>query len=182
MLLHIIIQFPPLIKPPTQIAPLSWIGWNFDPRLIPLKKCTILIESSFPSFINCGSNKYVKPGGIIRGNTVTYYKCCVCKKWTHFSSSSATQTTRSELSDGLIRTYDEHEESVYACEWSASDSWVFASLSYDGRVILNKTPQSVKYNILNLWYIFFCKYYLFVLLFIVWINMSIFILHVGLIY
>jgi hypothetical protein len=33
-------------------------------------------------------------------------------------------------------------------EWSATDPWVFASLSYDGRVVVNRVPSQIKYKIL----------------------------------
>ena len=33
-------------------------------------------------------------------------------------------------------------------EWSMADPWVFASLSYDGRVVINRVPSSIKYKIL----------------------------------
>eukprot|EP00455_Lapot_gusevi_P012482 TRINITY_DN1593_c0_g1_i2.p1 TRINITY_DN1593_c0_g1~~TRINITY_DN1593_c0_g1_i2.p1 ORF type:complete len:212 (+),score=45.27 TRINITY_DN1593_c0_g1_i2:55-690(+) len=50
--------------------------------------------------------------------------------------------------DKLIKTFDEHEESVYSAAWSASDAWIFASLSYDGRVVVNHVPPPEKYKIL----------------------------------
>ncbi|XP_076318948.1 EARP-interacting protein homolog [Tachypleus tridentatus] len=52
------------------------------------------------------------------------------------------------LEDGIIATYEEHEDSVYAAEWSSVDPWLFASLSYDGRLVLNKVPRAEKYRIL----------------------------------
>lgn len=42
--------------------------------------------------------------------------------------------------DQLIQSIDEHEESVYSLCWSASASWVFASISYDGRVLIHTVP------------------------------------------
>lgn len=50
--------------------------------------------------------------------------------------------------DHVISTYEEHEDSVYAVEWSNTDPWLFATLSYDGRVIVNRVPKAVKYKIL----------------------------------
>jgi len=50
--------------------------------------------------------------------------------------------------DGLIRRYEEHEDSCYSCCWSASDAWVFASVAYDGRVVVNRVPGEEKYRIL----------------------------------
>lgn len=42
----------------------------------------------------------------------------------------------------------EHEDSVYAAEWASGDPWIFASLSYDGRFVMNRVPRDVKYSIL----------------------------------
>lgn len=42
--------------------------------------------------------------------------------------------------DGLIKAYDEHQDSVYACSWSLTDAWVFASLSYDGKLVVRTVP------------------------------------------
>ena len=53
------------------------------------------------------------------------------------------------LEDGKIRTY-ENEDSVYCAEWSATDPWIFASLSYDGRLVIHHVPRSIKFRILNL--------------------------------
>lgn len=54
------------------------------------------------------------------------------------------------LEDGKIRTFDDHEDSVYSVEWSATDPWIFASLSYDGRLVINQVPRNIKFRILNL--------------------------------
>ena len=58
------------------------------------------------------------------------------------------ETSDADTGDGAIRCIDEHEESVYAVAWSACDAWVFASLSYDGRVVINHVPSTEKYKIL----------------------------------
>lgn len=50
--------------------------------------------------------------------------------------------------DSVIATYEEHEDSVYAVDWSSADPWVFASLSYDGRLVINRVPRAEKYKIL----------------------------------
>jgi WD40 repeat protein len=50
--------------------------------------------------------------------------------------------------DGLIAMYEEHEDSVYSVEWSSADPWLFASVSYDGRFILNHVPRETKFSIL----------------------------------
>nr|CAH8823410.1 unnamed protein product [Trichobilharzia regenti] len=50
--------------------------------------------------------------------------------------------------DGLIARLEQHEESVYAAEWSPVDAWYFASISYDGNFLLNRVPETIKLNIL----------------------------------
>ncbi|KAJ3085619.1 Protein tssc1, partial [Quaeritorhiza haematococci] len=50
--------------------------------------------------------------------------------------------------DGLVLTYDQHEDSVYSVAWSNADPWIFASLSFDGRVVVNMVPRSHKYKII----------------------------------
>ncbi|KAM9997224.1 hypothetical protein ACTFIZ_006608 [Dictyostelium cf. discoideum] len=42
--------------------------------------------------------------------------------------------------DQLIKTYEEHEDSVYNISWSSSN-FLFASLSYDGRFVVNNVPK-----------------------------------------
>eukprot|EP00127_Corallochytrium_limacisporum_P002148 Clim_evm42s108 gene=Clim_evmTU42s108 len=52
--------------------------------------------------------------------------------------------------DGVIGVFEEHEDSVYAVEWSATDPWIFASVSYDGRIVFNRMPQEEKYRVLGM--------------------------------
>ncbi|KAJ1816849.1 Protein tssc1 [Coemansia sp. RSA 2675] len=67
-------------------------------------------------------------------------------------SSACAADTHSDDStrptDGLVMQYDDHESSVYAVQWSANDPWVFASLSFDGRLVINTVPREEKYKIL----------------------------------
>ncbi|CAG9771069.1 unnamed protein product [Ceutorhynchus assimilis] len=51
------------------------------------------------------------------------------------------------LSDGPLQ-WCEHEDSVYCAEWSPSEPWVFASLSYDGRLLISRVKKSLKYQIM----------------------------------
>ncbi|KAI7853632.1 WD40-repeat-containing domain protein [Circinella umbellata] len=51
--------------------------------------------------------------------------------------------------DGLICTYDQHEDSVYSVAWSPADTWTFASLSYAGRVVISQVPMTEKFKILG---------------------------------
>ncbi|KAI8609072.1 WD40-repeat-containing domain protein [Chytriomyces sp. MP71] len=53
-----------------------------------------------------------------------------------------------KTTDELIATYREFEDSVYSVAWSTADPWIFASLSFDGRVNINIVPQEVKYSII----------------------------------
>lgn len=52
--------------------------------------------------------------------------------------------------DGVIQVWGDHEDSVYTAEWSSADPWTFASLSYDGRLVIGRVPRTVKFRILNL--------------------------------
>lgn len=47
-----------------------------------------------------------------------------------------------------IRAMDQHEDSVYGLAWSPADAWIYCSLSYDGRAIINHVPSTEKYKIL----------------------------------
>ena len=44
--------------------------------------------------------------------------------------------------------FDLHDDAVYGLSWSAADAWIFASLSIDGRLVLNHVPSPEKYKIL----------------------------------
>jgi WD40 repeat protein len=45
--------------------------------------------------------------------------------------------------DHLIKSFEEHEDSVYCVSWGTS-AWVFSSLSYDGRVVVNYVPKEYR--------------------------------------
>ncbi|SCO75463.1 protein TSSC1, putative [Plasmodium vivax] len=55
---------------------------------------------------------------------------------------------KKETNHQLIKTFADHEESVYQGRWSKTDAWVFASLSYDGKCVVNSVPTEEKYRIL----------------------------------
>ncbi|CAI7884946.1 unnamed protein product [Closterium sp. NIES-53] len=46
--------------------------------------------------------------------------------------------------DELAVSFTDYEDSVYGVTWSAIDPWVFASLSYDGRVVVDLVPTVVR--------------------------------------
>ncbi len=50
--------------------------------------------------------------------------------------------------DERVQSYDEHEDSVYSVAWGGGEGWLFASLSYDGRVLVHAVPNATKYKIL----------------------------------
>lgn len=54
----------------------------------------------------------------------------------------------SKTTDGLVQAYEEHEDSVYDVQWSPNDPWIFASISFDGRVLVNSCPKEHKYKII----------------------------------
>ncbi len=53
----------------------------------------------------------------------------------------------SSSQDKLVQRY-ELEDSVHQIEWSASDPWIFAGLSYNGTFFINHVPSKEKYKIL----------------------------------
>lgn len=50
------------------------------------------------------------------------------------------------LEDCVVKCYEDHEDSVYAAEWAHADPWTFASLSYDGRLVINRVPNDEKWK------------------------------------
>lgn len=42
----------------------------------------------------------------------------------------------------------EHGDSVYGAAWSSVDPWIYLTLSYDGKAVLNHVPSKEKYKIL----------------------------------
>jgi len=61
--------------------------------------------------------------------------------------TSRGQGQKQDKQDALIQRY-ELEDSVYAIDWSASEAWVFAGVSYNGTFFLNVVPSREKYKIL----------------------------------
>ena len=79
----------------------------------------------------------------------------VVKLWRAASISSAPPAldeAEPELADadadGLVKSFEEHEQSVFSAAWSAADAWIFASLSLDGKAVINHVPPAEKYKIL----------------------------------
>ena len=59
----------------------------------------------------------------------------------------STSRGESDVQDKVIQRY-ELEDSVNVIDWSASDAWVFAGVSYNGTFFLNHVPSKEKYKIL----------------------------------
>ncbi|KAF5274412.1 hypothetical protein FQA39_LY07292 [Lamprigera yunnana] len=57
------------------------------------------------------------------------------------------QENKQILSDGPLQ-WCEHEDSVYCAEWAQAEPWIFASLSYDGRLLISRVKRSLKYQIM----------------------------------
>ncbi|TPP57736.1 Protein TSSC1 [Fasciola gigantica] len=64
------------------------------------------------------------------------------------SDVCSNRAENSVLRDGLIARLEQHEDSVYAVDWSPVDPWYFASVSYDGNLLINQVPEPVKMHIL----------------------------------
>ena len=65
------------------------------------------------------------------------------------SSRSKNRRSVETTLDTLITRFDEaHEESVYSVAWSVAEAWTFASMSHDGRMVVNTVPSAEKYKIL----------------------------------
>lgn len=73
---------------------------------------------------------------------------CSSENITTSSEEKEAYGKRSQLQDGPLETFNEHEDSVYASCWSTSDPWTFASLSFDGRLIITRIPKKYKYQII----------------------------------
>eukprot|EP00210_Caulerpa_lentillifera_P009141 g8715.t1 len=63
-------------------------------------------------------------------------------------SNTPTRVMYEMSGDEQTTRFTDHDESVYCVDWSQVDEWTFASLSYDGRIAVNKVPSETKYRIL----------------------------------
>ena len=64
------------------------------------------------------------------------------------ASSSRDPSAAPDAADARVESFDHHDEAAVAVAWSSADAWIFASLSRDGRVLLNHVPSAEKYKIL----------------------------------
>ncbi|XGW24333.1 hypothetical protein V3C99_006050 [Haemonchus contortus] len=88
------------------------------------------------------------------GSDATVVLSCVVSASSEVGDLGLDDTTEGEetdkLEDGQLERIEEHEESVYACLWAAADPWTFASLSYDGRVVISRVSRKHKYALMKL--------------------------------
>jgi hypothetical protein len=76
--------------------------------------------------------------------------------WRVSTISSAPLLTLDEEADDKTETSGpnvrvsryEHMDSVYATAWGAADAWVYVTIGYDGKAVLNHVPSKEKYKIL----------------------------------
>eukprot|EP01065_Artemidia_motanka_P019900 TRINITY_DN23801_c0_g1_i1.p1 TRINITY_DN23801_c0_g1~~TRINITY_DN23801_c0_g1_i1.p1 ORF type:complete len:382 (+),score=46.73 TRINITY_DN23801_c0_g1_i1:68-1213(+) len=69
------------------------------------------------------------------------------KLWNMPSMAHGTEGGSSDK-DGLLRAISDYEDSVYSVAWSSCSPWVFASVSYNGKVLVHQVPREVKLGIL----------------------------------
>jgi hypothetical protein len=51
-------------------------------------------------------------------------------------------------SDTAVKVHLDHTDSVTGIAWSSTGAWVYASVSYTGRVAINTVPAAEKYRVL----------------------------------
>ncbi|KAJ3107014.1 Protein tssc1 [Phlyctochytrium planicorne] len=62
--------------------------------------------------------------------------------------SEKQEDSQLRYTDALVSSYRDYEDSVFGVAWSNADPWIFASLSFDGRVVVNLVPKTKKYSII----------------------------------
>ena len=78
-----------------------------------------------------------------------FYSCHVtCIRETLLEYTRRDKVEEIVYEDRRLCEFDEHEESIYAKQWTSNDPWLLSSLSYDGRLILNRVPKNEKFQIL----------------------------------
>lgn len=77
-------------------------------------------------------------------NIVNLWRIASCSS----SQWLGTEDSSNDPPDVKVRGMDQHEDCVYGVAWSPADAWIYCSLSYDGRVMVNHVPSTEKYKIL----------------------------------
>jgi hypothetical protein len=50
--------------------------------------------------------------------------------------------------DAAIRMHEDHTDTIVGVTWSSFNAWVYASLSYTGKMVVSQVPSAEKYKIL----------------------------------
>lgn len=69
-------------------------------------------------------------------------------RMTSVSSAATSVAGSSKDEDGLVKLYDDHEDSVYHISWANYSPWFFASISYGSNLVVSSVPSSEKHRIL----------------------------------
>jgi WD40 repeat protein len=64
------------------------------------------------------------------------------------SSTPMNESFFEKESDAVLKRHAEFDDSVYCCAWSAAEAWVYANVSYSGKVSVSQVPSEEKYKIL----------------------------------
>uniref|UniRef100_A0A0M3HZF7 WD_REPEATS_REGION domain-containing protein n=1 Tax=Ascaris lumbricoides TaxID=6252 RepID=A0A0M3HZF7_ASCLU len=113
-------------------------------RLVPLKCSTEEKQHAFSSLTEEMYKRHCAPSSLVETSSNSQFCTKAFFVGTHHVASHF------RLNDERLEKVEEHEDSVYACAWAGNDPWVFASLSFDGRVIVSRVKRHHKYAILQL--------------------------------
>jgi len=69
-------------------------------------------------------------------------------RMTSISSAATSVSGSGKEEDGLVKLYDDHEDSTYQICWAGFSPWFFASISYGSNLVVNSVPSSEKHRIL----------------------------------
>lgn len=64
------------------------------------------------------------------------------------SSTPMNESFFEKESDAVLKAHTDFDDSVYACSWSLAEAWVYASVSYSGKLQVSQVPSEEKYKIL----------------------------------
>jgi len=126
---------------------------------------SLLISSSSDGTVNLwnvdSSSSVISPPSLPPAATPTTTAQSSSAASTSSTPSSAPKSTglapnltidsESATADRLIKAYEDHEDSVYSVCWSKCGDrpWDWASLSYDGRVVINRVPEKEATKVLD---------------------------------
>lgn len=119
--------------------------WEFRKPSLPVKA----LEDFQNWVLNCKFNKYHDQLILTScdDGTVNLHRMASISS-APVLSKAGENARLSKEEDGLVKCYDEHEDSVYSVAWSTASAWVFASISYQANVVINLVPVAEKYRIL----------------------------------